>query len=52
MANNNSKIREKILKGIELAFQKLIKQKAQEDGELVYDNNGKIVRIKARSLLK
>jgi len=52
MANRNSKIKEKILKGIELAFQKLIERKAREDGELIYDDNGKIVRVKARSLIK
>jgi len=52
MDNKYSKIREKILKGIGLAFQKLVEQKAQEDGELVYDDNEKIVRIKARSLIK
>ncbi|MDD3875182.1 MAG: hypothetical protein PHT69_01025 [Bacteroidales bacterium] len=52
MKNNNSIIRSKVLKGLELAFQKLLQQKANEDSELVYEVNGKIVRIKAKNMIK
>ena len=41
---------EKIKKGLELSFQKLVERTKKEDGELVFSNNGKIVRIKARDI--
>ena len=43
-------IREKILKGIALAYERLVEQKKKDDGELVFSENGKIVRVKARDL--
>ena len=52
---NNEKIiklREKILKGIELAVEKLILAKQKSNGELVYSEDGKIVFVKASELLK
>lgn len=42
---------DKIIKGVELAYQRLIIAKAKEDGELVFSRDGKIVKIKARDLL-
>ncbi len=45
-------LREKILSGFELAYKKLIQRKSNEDGELIYSQNGQIVRIKAKDLLK
>ncbi len=50
---NNDKIlelREKILKGIELAFEKLVKTKQKDDGEFVYSKDGKIYFVKAMDL--
>ena len=49
---NNSKIsnielREKIRKGLDLAFKKLVAQKKRNNGVFVFSKNGKIVKIKA-----
>jgi hypothetical protein len=53
MINNNIiDLREKILKGIALAFDKLIQTKQKNNDELVYSKNGKIVFIKANELNK
>ncbi len=41
---------EKILRGIELAYQKLVEQKKRENGELVFSQDGKIVVVKACDL--
>jgi len=43
-------IREKILKGMTLAFDRLLEKKAKEDGYLVFSENGKIVHVRAREL--
>jgi len=45
-------LREKILKGIQISFEKLVKEKAKNDEELIFEENGKIVRIKAKDILK
>lgn len=42
---------DKIIKGVDLAYQRLLIAKAKEDGELVFSRDGKIVKIKARDLL-
>ena len=39
-----------IVKGIELSFKRLVAQKQKDDEELIFSQNGKIVRIKARDL--
>jgi len=44
-------IRTKILRGIELAYQRLLISKQKEDGELAISRDGKIVRVKASELL-
>jgi len=44
-------LRSKILKGIDLAYQRLLSTKQKNDEELVVSKNGKIVRIKARQIL-
>jgi len=52
---NNERIielREKILKGIELAFEKLIKTKQKNNGEFVYSKDDKIIFIKAKEMTK
>ena len=43
-------IREKVVKGAALAYERLVAQKKKEDGELIFGIDGKIVRVKARDL--
>ena len=38
---------ENIVKGANLAFQRLVSQKKKEDGELVFSRNGHVFRVKA-----
>ena len=45
-------LREKILKGIELAFEKLVKTKQKDNGEFVYSKDDKIYFVKANELAK
>ena len=52
MDNKNKEIREKIVLGVNLAVSKLIERKIESDGELVYSKDGKVVRIKARTIQK
>lgn len=47
---NNSEIREKIKKGLDLTFKKLLKSKRQTDGTFVLSENGIIKKIKASDL--
>lgn len=52
---NNEKIvelRGKIIKGIELSFEKLIKSKQKSHGKFVYLKDGKIIFIKAKEMVK
>ena len=41
---------ENIVKGANLAFQRLVSQKKKEDGELVFSRNGHVFRVKAAEL--
>ena len=43
-------LREKILKGTHLSFQRLLERTAKEDGYLVISKDGKVVRVRARDL--
>jgi hypothetical protein len=43
-------MRTKILKGLELAYKRLLVEKQKDDGYLVFSNNGKIEKVKAREL--
>ncbi len=45
-------MRTKILQGIDLSYSRLLLAKQKEDGELVISRNGKIIRVKARDLIK
>jgi hypothetical protein len=45
-------LREKILKGLEISFDKLVKEKAKNDEDLIFEENGQIIRIKAKDILK
>ncbi len=46
-----SEIRDKILEGIQKAFEKLVQKAAKNDEELAFMENGKIQLVKARDLL-
>ena len=48
---NTTDLRSKILKGIDLAVERLIRKKQKEDGELVFSQNGQIVVVKAKDLV-
>lgn len=41
---------ENILKGANIAFQRLVSEKKRVNGELVFSRNGKIFRVKASDL--
>ncbi len=43
-------LRSKIIRGIDLAYNRLLIAKQKEDGELVISRNGEIIRVKARDL--
>jgi len=49
---NIKELRSKIIRGIELSYNRLLIAKQKEDGELVISRNGKIVTIKARDIAK
>ena len=43
-------LRVKILRGIELAFEKLVESKSKTNGEFVFSRDGKIYFVKAKEL--
>lgn len=43
---------EKIIKGLELSFDKMLIQKQKQNEDLVFERNGKIVLVKAEDLIK
>jgi hypothetical protein len=50
---NNEEIAEmkiKILKGIDVAYQKLLDTKIKEDGAIAVSKNGKVILVKAKDL--
>ena len=49
---NVKELRDKILKGIELSYDRLIISKQKDDEELVFSRNGQIVKVRARDLTK
>ena len=48
--NEASILKEKFIRGANLAVERLIERTKKEDGYLVFSKDGKIVRIKARDL--
>ncbi len=50
--NNISELTLKISKGLKIAYEKLVIEKAKVDGELIFCEDGKIIRVKAKDLLK
>lgn len=47
---DNTELRDKIKEGLDLTFKKLLEEKRKNDGEFVFYENDKIVRIKARDM--
>ncbi len=47
-----SDLTNKITEGLKRSFEKLVIEKAKEDGELIFCEDGKIIRVKAKELLK
>jgi hypothetical protein len=47
-----AELSEKIIKGLELSFDKMLIQKQKQNEELVFERNGKIVLVKAEDLIK
>lgn len=45
-------LRNKVLIGLSLSYNRLIERKQKEDGNLIFSKNGKIIKVKARSLGK
>lgn len=45
--SNNKEFKEKILKGLDLTFKKLVKAKRQTGGVFVFSENGVIKKVKA-----
>jgi len=45
-------LRNKLLKGMHLSYNKLIEEKQKENGALFFSEEGKIVKVKARNLKK
>jgi urease accessory protein UreE len=55
MTRGNKKadeIREKIREGVDLTFRKLVQQKSLTDDTLIFSENGKIIEVKAKDLIK
>jgi len=45
-------IREKFIKGINLAFERLLLMKQKEDSEIVFSRDGQIIKVRARDFGK
>lgn len=45
-----SELRDKIIFGTKLAFQRLVEKAKLTDDYLVFSENGKVIKVKARSL--
>jgi len=45
-------LRNKVLIGLNLSYNRLIEKKQKEDGNLIFSKNGKIIKVKARSIGK
>lgn len=48
----NAEIKERVKKGLDLTFEKLVKTKSQNDGVFVLSQNGVIKKVKASDLNK
>ncbi len=48
MTKKDNKIREKILKGLEMTYHKLIKYKKERNLDLVISDKGKVIKLHAK----
>ena len=49
---DNNLLRDKIRKGLDLAFERLVAEKKRNNGVFVFSENGKIVEVKAKDFKK
>jgi hypothetical protein len=49
-SNLNDPFVEKVMEGLKISFSKLVEKYKREDDELIFSENGKIVRIKAKDI--
>ena len=47
---NQKEFKQKLIKGLDLTWEKLLEAKRKIDGEFVFSQKGKIVKIKARDI--
>lgn len=52
MTRREIALRNKLLKGMHLSYNRLLEKKQKEDGVLVFSQEGKIVKVKACNLEK
>ena len=52
MTTQSAQVRKKILKGLELTYQRLIKYKIERNLDLVISKNGKVIHIDPKQLQK
>jgi hypothetical protein len=45
-----AELRDKVIAGTKLAFQRLVEKAKKNDDYLVFSKNGKVIKVKARSL--
>ncbi len=43
-------LRDNILTGLDISFQRLIQEKKKSNAELAFSNKGKVVKVKAKEL--
>jgi hypothetical protein len=49
-ANNSEKWIDKVKRGLDLSFKRLVEQKRKTGGSLVFFENGKVVKVKASDI--
>ena len=47
---NEEEFKQKLIKGLDLTFKRLLEAKRITDGTFVFSENGKIIKIKARDI--
>ena len=52
MATSNLEKREKLIKGLELYYKRLIKQKIDRNSDIVVSENGKVVHVNPKKFQK
>lgn len=48
--NKIIELKSKILKGLEISYQRLVLAKKKDDKELIFSHQGKIIKIKAKDI--